>query len=274
MKPLNSQNRTESSRMKLPTGKPYQPQIPMHINSIEAAKAALPFFGGAGEDDTTTTQTGTGTTTTTTETGKTETKPDAMTPEQISELLSKVTQLNTQVTDLTQKNKGYEEEKEKAARATLSKEEGLTKDLDKANQTIQQMDMVIQNLAIVNAIQNNTAGENGAKLDFYDASDVIRSLDASGFELQVDLEGGIAEVKNINAELQRIAKEKYWMVKTDAVEQTQQTRTTQPPRQTGTGAPPANQTKNDGKATRRAVLEEKWPVIAHGRAKMPTLTRK
>ena len=268
-------NRTESAKMKSSTFKPYQPQIPMTINSLEAAKAAFPIFGGTGPVTTdgpeggaaTTTTTGTGTTTTT------EQKPEAMTPEQISELLAKVTDLTSQVTSLKTENDSHKAEKEKEERAKLGREEALGKDLDAAQQTIQQMDTVIQNLAIVNAIQNNTAGENGAKLDFYDAVQVVRELDPKGFELVVDLQNGEATVKNINSELARIAKEKYWMVKTNAVEQTQQQRTTTPPRQTGTGTPPANPPKNNDKATRRSELESKWPIIAHGRAKMPSLKR-
>ena len=267
-------NRTESVKMKSSTFKPYQPQIPMTINSLEAAKAAFPIFGGTGPVTTETTTTETGTTTTGTgTTTTTEQKPEAMTPEQISELLAKVTDLTSQVTSLKTENDSHKAEKEKEERAKLGREEVLTKDLDTAQQTIQQMDTVIQNLAIVYAIQNNTAGENGAKLDFYDAVQVVRELDPKGFELVVDLQNGEATVKNINSELARIAKEKYWMVKTNAVEQTQQQRTTTPPRQTGTGTPPANPSKNNDKATRRSELESKWPIIAHGRAKMPSLKR-
>lgn len=265
-------NRTESDKMKSSTFKPYQPQIPMTINSLEAAKAAFPIFGGTGPITTETTTTETGTTTTGPST-TTETKPETMTPEQVAELLAKVTDLTSQVTSLKTENDSYKAEKEKEERAKLGREEALNKDLDTAQQTIQQMDTVIQNLAIVNAIQNNTAGENGAKLDFYDAIQVVRELDPKGFELVVDLQNGEATVKNINSELARIAKEKYWMVKTNAVEQTQQQRTTTPPRQTGTGTPPANPSKNNDKATRRSELESKWPIIAHGRAKMPSLKR-
>lgn len=265
-------NSTESDKMKSSTFKPYQPQIPMTINSLEAAKAAFPIFGGTGPITTETTTTETGTTTTGPST-TTETKPETMTPEQISELLAKVTDLTSQVTTLKTENDANKAEKEKEERAKLGREEALNKDLDTAQQTIQQMDTVIQNLAIVNAIQNNTAGENGAKLDFYDATQVVRELDPKGFELVVDLQNGEATVKNINSELSRIAKEKYWMVKTNAVEQTQQQRTTTPPRQTGTGTPPANPSKNNDKATRRSELESKWPIIAHGRAKMPSLKR-
>ena len=219
--------RTESDKMKSSTFKPYQPQIPMTINSLEAAKAAFPIFGGTGPVTTETTTTETGTTTTGPST-TTETKPETMTPEQISELLAKVTDLTSQVTSLKTENDSHKAEKEKEERAKLGREEALGKDLDAAQQTIQQMDTVIQNLAIINAIQNNTAGENGAKLDFYDAVQVVRELDPKGFELVVDLQNGEATVKNINSELARIAKDKYWMVKTNAVEQTQQHRTTTP----------------------------------------------
>lgn len=271
-------NRTESTNMKSSISKPWRSQTPMVINSLEAAKAAFPIFGGTGEDEgtggeggaTTTTTSGTSTTTGT----GTAKPPETMTPEQIADLFNKVTELTTQVGSLKTENDAHRAEKEKADRAKLSREESLGKDLDTANQTIQQMDAVIQSLAIQNAIQNNTAGEGGAKIDFYDAAQVVRELDSKGFELVVDLENGSATIKNINNELARVAKEKYWMVKTNAVEQNQQTRTTTPPRPTGTGTPPAAPKPSEKKGDRRAELEQKWPIIAHGRAKMPALPKR
>lgn len=254
--------RTESKLQveKMPT------QVPLlRLTTIEQAKAALPIFGGTNpepdeQQENNSQQQGDG--------GGDPKSPEQISPEDVQKLVSKVADLTSKVTTLQTENDGYRQEDDKKRREAQGREQTLTEDLDKAQQTIAQMDGVIKYVATVNAILNNESG-----ISFHDPSDIVSKLDFDAFDLDVDLENGKASVKGIENELKRIAKEKSWLVKTGSQEQSQEQQPPAPPK--SSGKPPANNGGQGGNKAQqqRGAMEAKWPILAQGRVKMPKLTR-
>ena len=112
---------------------------------LDAAKAAIPFFGGT-EEETTETATTTETSTTTAEPAAQETTGAEATtqklaenPEAIADLLKQLSDATRQVKDLSKKNEGYENERKQAQRAQQTREQQLEGDLHDAQQTIAKM---------------------------------------------------------------------------------------------------------------------------------------
>jgi len=239
-------------------------------NGAAQAMAALPIFGGTAptpddspsDDDSDSTSK-----TTKTESsadasgGESSNSAEALTPEQISDLLKQVTQLNSTVTQLKTENDSFKTKEDQARRASQGREQTLEEDNQRLTQTVDAMDQVIKHLAIVNAIQGNK------DLRFHDPRDVIARLDHSSYNLDVDLDNGQATVKNIENELKRIASECPWLVVKPADSQNNN-QSNRAPR--GTGTPPASSAGNQtAKAQRRKDLEAKWPVIGSGRVPIP-----
>lgn len=236
------------------------------VTALEAAKAALPIFGGTGQTPETESppeQTASSQTSQTSQSSsggdsQSSETPKEVTPEQLSDLLRQVTELNSTVTTLKSENDGYKQKEEQARRTAQSREETLTEDLDRAQQTISQMDSVIKHLAVVNAIQGNQ------EFQFHDPRDVISRLDESEYDLEIDLESGKAGVKDLNNALKRIAKESPWLVKSRASDESNERQAPRPPAR-GSGAPPANPGSGGNKSSRREALIDRFPVISHGR---------
>lgn len=239
------------------------------ISGLERAKAAFPIFGGSPtETETPPAESATEKAPATTATedsktpggdsGKLEPDVDGMKPEEIAELLKNVADLTTKVTQLTTENNTYKSKEQTAERAKLGREQQLEADLTDAQKTIAQMDAVIRHTAVVNAIQ-------GAKdIEFHSARHVMNELVSDAFDVDVDLENGSATVSGIEGELKRIAKECPWLVSKDKTQRPAGEPTPRQPR--GSGAPPAGGGANGDKATKRADLINKYPVIAHGRS--------
>lgn len=224
--------------------------------ALAKAKSVFPIFGGTSPTEPTQTAT-----TTTTEPPKTAPKPaGGDTPKagedqtaQIADLLQQVGNLTTQIGTLQTENQGYKQKEEEATRATQTKEQNLQKDLDGANQTIAQMDAVIQHLAKVNAIQSFKDAQ------WHSARQVLAELRDDEYEINVDLENGTAEVSGMDKALQRIAKECHWLVSKDLT-QTQQTQTTQTTRQ-NSGNPPSNPSTAGSAADRRANMISRFSAL-------------
>lgn len=231
------------------------------VNPLEAAKAAMPFFGGEDKEETTSESAGTEDTTSTdtavSDSTSTDGTPDlTQNPEAMADLLKQLNDATKQIKELQNKTASYEKEKSQAARAQQTREEQLETDLQEAQQTIAKMDAVIRHTALVNAIQ-------GMKdYEFHSARHVLNELDPNSFEIDVDLENGTATITGVENEIKRVAKEMPWLVaqaKTGNI-----TNKTTIPR--GSGAPPANPNGDAAKVARRTELMKKFPVIAHGRA--------
>lgn len=242
------------------------------IPSLEAAKSALPIFGGTGPTE----QAPTTETSTSTESGQggeqgsgggtqEQSNPtEQLTPEQISDLVKQVSTLSETSRKLEEELGGYKQKEEETKRAALGREEALAQDLEAAQQAVAALDEVVRYVALVNAIQNNS------DLEFHDVNFVMSKLDPESFELEVDLENKRANVSGIENELKRIAKENDWAVKKNSIPGQQQRQNTPSSRQRGSGAPPVNPTVNQAASTRRKELESKWPVIASGRSPIRT----
>lgn len=253
-------NRTKEGKTmgKLPFQFKYDPRKV----DFQAAQAALPFFGGAEEEGDTATAVADEPTTSTPESTTSESstatetaKTSELSPEQIADLLKQVSDSNRKLTEATAKLSEYENKEKSAARAQQTREQVLEQDLAEAQQTIQRMDAVIRQTALINAIQ-------GAKdIEFHSAKHVLRELDPNVVELDVDLENGTATVSGIETELKRIARECDWLVKNNSVP-TQDVKVRAP---RGSGAPPAAPNGSNDKASRRQELVNRFPVISHGR---------
>lgn len=230
----------------------------------EMAKRALPIFGGTNPEsssessssETSSSSTDSSKTTTNDSSGGGDSSTEKqITPEEFAKLTAQIAEITAKNTELTNELSTYTAKEEETRKASLGREEALSEDLTKAQQTIAQMDQVIKSLALVNAIQ-------GSEYQFFNPRDVIARLSSDSYELNVDLENGVAEIKGIENELKRIATADDYLVKKPTVEDSAPVKRT--PR--GTGAPPGPAPTNPSKANRRKELEAKWPVIAAGRA--------
>ena len=230
---------------------------------FEAAKQALPFFGGAEEETATesivddqpsaTTQESVSTEPVTTDESA---KGSELSPEQIADLMKQVAESNKRLSEVNTKLSEYENKEKSEARAQQTREQVLEQDLNDAQQTIARMDAVIRQTALINAIQ-------GAKdIEFHSAKHVLRELDPNVVELDVYLENCTATVSGIDVELKRIARECDWLVKKNGVPT--QGMEKRAPR--GSGAPPSSPNGSNDKASRRQELVNRYPVISHGRA--------
>lgn len=235
----------------------------------DVVRKALPFFGGEGPETPDPSSTGSATDSPTAggnsgsaSSGAASTTDDGsgqstdISPQQVSDLLKQVADLTKNVGSLTKENATYKEKETQATRAAQSREETLEQDLTEAQQTIAKMDSVIRHVALVNAIQANK------DLQFHSAKHVLRELDPNAFELDVDLETGTATVTGIENDLKRIAKECSWLVKTTAGDSGGPAPAA--PRRPS-GNPPGPTGTSGDKATRRADLIGRYPVIAHGK---------
>lgn len=248
-------NRIESKFMSKINGKTV-------TNPLEAAKAALPIFGG--EDETVKTDESNGTEDTTgssdvVDSGDSSADTSDLTqnPEAMADLLKQLNDATKQIKDLQSKTSAYEKEKANAARAQQTREEQLENDLTEAQQTIARMDAVIRHTAMINAIQ-------GMKdYEFHSARHVLNELDPNAFDIDVDLENGTATISGIENEIKRVAKEMPWLVAQAKGANASGAKGSLP---RSSGAPPVNPNGDAAKVTRRAELMKKFPVIAHGRA--------
>lgn len=239
---------------------PFQTKYDARTVDVQTAKDALPFFGGVEEtvEEDTAADTDTAVTTpdTTTETASTTSDKSELSPEQIADLLKQVSDTNKKLSEYSSKLSEYENKEKSAARAQQTREQVLEQDLNEAQQTIQRMDAVIRQTALINAIQ-------GAKdIEFHSAKHVLRELDPNVVELDVDLENGTATVTGIETELKRIARECDWLVKNNSVP----TQDAKPRAPRGSGTPPGPANGSNDKASRRQELINRYPVIGHGRA--------
>lgn len=232
------------------------------VNPLEAAKAAMPFFGGEQEEVTETTDESSGNQDTAGSDSTVSDNADSanaeltQNPEAMADLLKQLNDATKQIKDLQSKTATYEKEKANTARAQQTREQQLESDLTEAQQTIAKMDSVIRHTAMINAIQ-------GMKdYEFHSARHVLNELDPNSFEIDVDLENGSATITGIENEIKRVAKEMPWLVA--------QAKTGNPvggkPMPRSSGAPPGNPNGDAAKVARRSELMKKFPVIAHGRA--------
>ena len=230
------------------------------INSLDAAKASMPFFGGVEvtpDEETTTTDTDA---TTDTAGGDTTTTVDPVAqlqsdPNALAQLLQQVQTKDQELNQTKTKLQQYETEKAASDRAKLSEVEQLKTDLAQRDQIIEGMDRVIRHNAITTALlQVKDTQWNSVK-------QVMAELDDSAYDVQVDLENGQATVTGIEQEARRIAQNYPWLVKSSGPTDGSKPRTPRP-----SGAPPVTPTDAGGKQTRRNELMKKFPVIAGGRS--------
>jgi vacuolar-type H+-ATPase subunit I/STV1 len=235
--------------------------------SAEAAKAALPFFGGTSPADTETESTTDSETSDkeVTATGSTtETKSEINTdPQAVADLVKQVETLNSTVNQLKKVNEKFESEKKTKERESMGREEALSKDLEEAQQTIVKMDQALRNQAVVNAI-------NGFKdIEFHDIKFAMSKLSADVFDqMEVDLNNGTVTVNGIENDLRRIAKENEWAVKNKGSVTTNVNGNGQQKTPAGrpSGGAPNGSGGDASKATARKALAARFPVIMHGRS--------
>jgi hypothetical protein len=237
-------------------------------NTIAAAIAALPLFGGTSPDENESgtggeAGAGAGTGASAPETGAG--TPNITTdPQAVADLVKQVETLTSTVGQLKKTNEKFETEKKNKERESLGREEALAKDLEESQQIVIKMDRALRNQAVVNAI-------NGFKdIEFHDTKFALSKLSADIFDqMEVDLENGTVTVTGIENDLRRIAKENEWAVKSKGsvppnVPGGDQRRT--PAGRPSGGAPAGGSGGDASKATTRKALAARFPVIMHGRS--------
>lgn len=238
-------------------------------SALELIQDSLPIFGGTAPEtksESSSTEGSADTKKTSKDSGDSDsgggdsTTPKEITPEQFAQLNTQVAELMSKNQELSTTLETYTSKEEQERKASMGREEALTEDLTKAQKVVDAQDQVIKSLALINAIQGNK------EYKFHDPSDVIRRLDHSSYEFNVDLENGTATVSGVENELRRIAKENDYLVIKPNGEVAQNGTATRSPR--ATGNPPGPTPTNASKSQRRAELEAKWPVIGAGRAKL------
>src|SRR6516162_4049332 len=175
-------------------------------------------------------------------------------PNALSQLLKQVEKLQGDLSKVTTERDGYVQKQQEDARKTQTREEQLQTDLDTANQTIQKMDRVIRNTALINAFLSQS------DFQWNSIRQALSELNEDEIEIDVNLDGGEATVTGMEGAVKRIAASSPWLLKSGGAKDT---RTQQPQR--GSGKPPAPPTGNEQKQSKRADLMKKFPVIAHGR---------
>ncbi len=277
-----------SRENKMSEAMPFQRHLPIKfapfngfgVPSIEAAKAALPIFGGTAPiEDKKETDSGSnsGSGGQSSDSGS-QSKSEGSAaggdsdintdPQAVADLMKQVEALTKNVGDLTKKNAAYEKEKSDAERASLGREEALEKDLEDAQKVIIKMDAALKNQAIVNAINSFR------EIEFHDPQFARGKLDPSIIEnMQVDLENGTVTVIGVENDLRRIAKEFSWAVKVNGQQQSNNGgnagnggQQRQAPGRSSGGAPGGGNGTDPGKATTRKALAARFPVITHGRS--------
>lgn len=255
---------------------PFQTKYELKVNSIEAAKRALPFFGGTSAEpnadttDTTnndTTQSTSSSATTSTDTGNTGGGDAALTPEAIAALVAKNLELEETAKTAAKKLEGYEKQETEAQKAKMTEIERAQTEIRERDETIVAMDRVVRSMAVENAIMN------AKDMKFHSTKHVINELDPTEYEIDVDLKNGTATVSNLDKALKRIATENPWMLVDPAKDNpgnatTTATRGNPNPggaTRRGSGAPPSPGAARQSDATqRRSELMKKFPVIARG----------
>jgi hypothetical protein len=178
-------------------------------------------------------------------------------PNALGQLLAQVDSLTKNLTKVTQERDGYVTKQQEEARKTQTREQQLESDLAQRDQVIQQMDSVIRNMAIGNAILSQK------DVQWHSLKQVLAELNPESFEIDVDLSAGNATVTGVDSEVKRIARECPWLV---AKSNDPGTGSRTPQRTpVGSGAPPVGPVGDATKATKRADLMKKFPVISHGR---------
>ena len=245
------------------------------LNPIDRAKLIFPIFGGTSPEGATGSSGGTGSDDSgkAGNTGSSQSSQSsqssasaggdgsAQTDSQLADLLSQVADLNSKLADQATRIQGYEQKEQEETRKSQTREQNLENDLNTANQTIDQMNSVIQYLAIENAINGFKDGE------WHSSRQVFAELRDGGYqyEVDVDLESGTATVRGIEDALKKIAKDSPWLVaKSKTQAPTQQTRN-------GTrasGSVPSASTQASGDAARREALIERFPAIGGSRSRV------
>jgi hypothetical protein len=268
---------TRQQREKKMLGFPVKGQVSMSQSNLpdygymgnEQKKilSSFPFFGGTTPENTTTTE----------EKPKTEvtkTAPPATTPtvetedpiaklqsdpNALRDLLNQVNKLTADHQNATNALTEIEKEKEKQARAQMSKEEQLNTDLENANLQIEKMNNVIRTVALQNAFVTKSGDTQWNSI-----KQAMAELDENNYTIDIDLDNGVAEVNGIDNEVKRISKDFPWLVKSAGVTDVNGG-ARGPGRPRTTGAPPAPPKGNEAKKDRRDSLMNRFPVLMQGR---------
>lgn len=182
-------------------------------------------------------------------------------PNALGQLLSQVETLTKELDKAKGSLKEHEDAKAEEERKRLTKEQQLEADLAQRDAIIQQMDSVIKNQALANAM-NSVEG-----IQWNSVKQALAELKSDEFEIQVDLENGTAKVDGLKEAAQRIAKDYPWLVKKPEgtpppTNQTRQTRTV-----TSSGNPPKPPNPaGEAKQVKRDRLMKRYGVLKAGRA--------
>lgn len=230
---------------------------------------AYPIFGGTAPTETQPTEetktdggeAGKSTQTTQSAGGETQTEDPASQfandPKAINQLLKQVSDLQKNLEGVTKQKDAYEQEKLKAERAQQTREQQLETDLQNSQEVIEKMDRVVRTMAIQNAFLSS------GDYQWNSVRQAMSELEEGNYDVNIDLDGGKAEVSGIENEVKRIAQACPWLLKSTSGTTTNNGssggRGSAKP---ASGTPPAPPRGNEGQQVKRADMMKRFPAIA------------
>lgn len=179
-------------------------------------------------------------------------------PVKLQQLLDQVSKQSADLANITKERDTLTQEKDKAARAQLTKEENLQKDLENAQIQNEALHQVVTEMAKQNAFLT-ASGD----IQWNSIKQAMAELDENNYTVEVDLENRTANVANMEQEVKRIAKDSPWLVKSAANPDEQNNGNGRGPgRPPGTGTPPKPPSQaQQGKQQRRDGMMNRFPVL-------------
>lgn len=177
---------------------------------------------------------------------------------QVQTLTQSTSQLQQQLGLVTTERDSYLQKEKDAELAQKSKEEQLETQINELKAAQEKRDNIIRQKIVENAIAANN------KYEWQNSRLVQGELDQTKLEFNVDIDKGIAEIKGIDAELERIASAHTYLVSKNKAEPpadpTQQQQPQAPRR--STGAPPRPPAAPEDKDAKRKRAMKAFPSLS------------
>jgi hypothetical protein len=184
-------------------------------------------------------------------------------PAAVTQLLAQVTELQNAVTAAQTENATFKQKEADAARAQQTLEQQQQTDIENLKVEMAKRDNIIKAKTIENAIVGQT------EYQWNSVRQMMAELDMGALEVNIDIDKGIAEVKNMGAQLKTIAEKNPWLLKpADPIVDPAAPPAPPAPRQRGSGQPPRPPAAPQDKDAKRREAMKRMPVLQGGRARV------
>jgi TolA-binding protein len=178
-------------------------------------------------------------------------------PQAITQLVNQLDKLQKDLSKVSGERDQLTQAQQQAERAQQTREQQLETDLQNAQAQLEKMERVIRTTAITNAFLSNS------DYQWNSVRQALAELDDNNYDIDIDLDNGIATVSGMENEVKRIAQASPWLLKNKA-EDKQDNNGSSGTRKPASGKPPAPPKPDADKQSKRADLIKKFPVIATG----------